>query len=285
VTASMAAEPPAEAPPTSALLAEIPAGLWRQARAAPARLLALDYDGTLAPFTVDPNEAHPLPEARRALQRVIRQGRTTVVILSGRPPDEVERLLGRLPVTVVGEHGWAIHYPDGGLLRHPLPPELADRLDSAAEQSERRAASARVERKRTSIVLHTRGLEAATARGAEERTRRSWERRHRSSGLSIRPVDGGLELRAPGHDKGTALSELAATLDAGACIVALGDDDTDEDAFRAARECNGWGILVGPPRATAARGRLESPAAVAAFLDAWHVELAAGVARRRASRG
>ena len=66
-----------------------------------------------------------------------------------------------------------------------------------------------------------------------------------------------VELRPHGRDKGDALRAFMAEPDfAGARPVFVGDDLTDEHAFEAAPRLGGAGILVGPPRATAARYRL-----------------------------
>jgi trehalose 6-phosphate phosphatase len=77
------------------------------------------------------------------------------------------------------------------------------------------------------------------------------------------------ELRPPGADKGDAVRAFMTEPDfAGARPLFVGDDLTDEDAFRAAADLGGGGILVGPPRETAARWRLEDVASVSAWLGA-----------------
>jgi len=244
----------------------VPETFWREATAAPRRLLALDYDGTLAPFRVDPGAARPLPAARRALACVL-AGTTGVVVLSGRPPADVARLLGAPPLVVVGEHGWTVRRADGGELRHPVPPERIAELDRA-EDFAPALAPGRVERKRASLVVHTRGLAPAIAAEVE---RRALDRFAPllGDGLAVRPIDGGLELRVRGRDKGVALAELVAEAGPGVFVAAVGDDDTDEDAFRAAARAGGWGVRVGTPRPTAARATLDSPEEVARFLALW----------------
>jgi trehalose 6-phosphate phosphatase len=69
-------------------------------------------------------------------------------------------------------------------------------------------------------------------------------------------------------DKGDALRAFMAEPDfAGARPIFVGDDVTDEDAFAAAAALGGAGVLVGPPRATAAQWRLESVSAVIDWLS------------------
>ena len=76
-----------------------------------------------------------------------------------------------------------------------------------------------------------------------------------------------IELRLPGHDKGSAIAALMDRAPfAGHPPVFLGDDLTDEPGFAAASRLGGAGIVVGPPRNTAARYRLDSVATVRAWL-------------------
>jgi trehalose 6-phosphate phosphatase len=76
-----------------------------------------------------------------------------------------------------------------------------------------------------------------------------------------------IELRPPGADKGDAVRAFMTEPDfAGARPLFVGDDLTDEDAFRAAADLGGGGILVGPQRETAAKWRLEDVGAVSAWL-------------------
>jgi trehalose 6-phosphate phosphatase len=89
--------------------------------------------------------------------------------------------------------------------------------------------------------------------------------------MEFRPFNGGLELRAAGSTKGTAIEELLALAPAGSLPVYIGDDDTDEDAF-AVLEGRGIGIKVGPLDAvTRASGRLPDCEAVRQLLLDWPV--------------
>ena len=248
---------------------DLPAGFWDWARGAPARLLAVDYDGTLAPFALDPGAARPLAGSLAALAQIVRTRDTTVAIVTGRPISGLDAGTLALPVRVVGEHGWERRAPDGAVERSPGAAGTLELLARAAEEAAPAVAPAWVERKRTGVVVHTRALDPDSARDAQDRARDLFVARFADPRLVLRPVAGGLELRLRGRDKGTALDELAAELGAGAAVVYLGDDDTDEDAFRAARARGGRGILVGAPRATAAGARLAGPAEVARFLDEW----------------
>jgi trehalose 6-phosphate phosphatase len=121
-----------------------------------------------------------------------------------------------------------------------------------------------VEEKPASIALHYRGApqheETALALVGALAAR---------TGLALQPGKMVVELRPPGADKGDAVRRLMAEpAFAGKRPVFVGDDLTDEHAFTAAAEMGGAGILVGPPRETAAAWRLDDVAAVAAWLTA-----------------
>ena len=246
----------------------IPSWLWRRAAASP-RLLMLDYDGTLAPFQDYPRQATPDPRARRLLYRMAASPGTTVAIISGRPVREIAALIGPLPVWLVGEHGWESRSPQGDIAFQAVPEPMKVTLGQVARQAVQLGWGPWLERKNPSIVLHTRGLPADEAREMTAAFERLWLACAWGSGLRLRRVNGGLELKAPGYDKGTAVRDMMQLAAPGTFPVYIGDDEGDEDAFRAVRDA-GLGIRVGAEdRPSLARGRLKSPAAVAQFLDDW----------------
>lgn len=254
---------------TTADLSGIPGRLWARVAEAGHRLLMLDYDGTLAPFHTERDEARPLPEVVALIGRIACEGRSRVAVISGRPVADLQRLLGPLPILLVGEHGWEAVEPDGRVRRHPLPGACAGALERAAAAAAAAGWGPRVERKRCSLVLHTRGLPAAQAAEAESACLRAWEPELARGGLGLDRLDGGLELRARGRDKGTVARELIAAEPLESLPVYLGDDATDEDVFREVRTC-GFAIRVGPgDRPSLATGRLRSPEAVVTFLKRW----------------
>lgn len=249
-------------------LRDVPPGLWREVGAAAHRLLILDYDGTLAPFRVVRSEALPVPGARAALRQLARSPRTRLAIVSGRPIAELEELLGPLRAVLVGEHGWETRLEGGAVVRHPVSSEQQEALGRAAIVAATAGWGERLERKRTGVVLHTRGLPPEVEEERVRLCRELWEPECRH-GLRQQRVHGGLELRAAGRDKGSAVLELLQQLPEDARAVYVGDDQTDEDAFRALLN-TGFGLRVGADdRPTLAQGRLEDPEAVAEFLAGW----------------
>lgn len=250
-------------------LDDVPEQLWRLVSLATRRLLMLDFDGTLAPFTVARDNARPLPRSVELLERIVRAKRTEVAIVSGRPVPEIERLLGPLPALLVGEHGWERREPGGALVQHPLPPVAAAALDEAERRAREAGWDDLIERKRPAVVLHTRALPAEAAREAEERCLAAWSRLVDAGEVRLDRIDRGVELRARAHDKGEVVRWLMGRAPAGTLGVFVGDDVTDEDAFEAVRGL-GFGVRVGEPgRTTLAMGLLPSVEAVADFLAEW----------------
>jgi trehalose 6-phosphate phosphatase len=242
---------------------------WNRLRSAPRKLLALDYDGTLAPFREDRMEAFPLPGTAECISKISRAPRTRVVIVSGRPVKEILELLGDLGVTIVGSQGWETRTAEGKL-RQALPTPRQKRMfRSAVKDLTRLGLQDRAESKIAGLALHTRGLPKDLAESIEEELVGLWESRAAEHDVDCRRFDGGVELRAVGVDKGTALGRLLRGRSRDTFSVYVGDDQTDEDAFRAIREV-GLGIKVGHPETpTEARGRLPDCAAVLDFLREW----------------
>lgn len=242
---------------------------WQQVRNAPARLLGLDYDGTLAPFTIEPMHAVPLPGIADLLWNLAVGGQTEVAILSGRPAHEIMTLLGNPPITVVGNHGYE-WWPTNGpaIVRQPSP-EQQQGLAILGDALQRCGRGYRLEIKQASLSLHTRGFDQSVAAAVEQEVMTHWGTLALQHGLEWRLFNGGVEVRCRGWNKGDALLALLDRQSAEVFAVYIGDDDTDEDAFAVLHD-RGWGIKVGdtnPP--TAARAHLIGGMAVVAFLRTW----------------
>lgn len=260
---------------TDTAAARIPAALWSRIAGAPMRLLALDYDGTLVAFQTDPMDARPAARTRDALLRVAETPGTTLAILSGRPLRELAVHVGDLGCRLIGEHGWSERSREGAEVHHPLPSLAVEGLSHAEARAVRAGASLRsreaprLERKRTGLVLHLRGLEEAAARAWRARIAAEWADVAAAAPLRIDTTNGGLEIRASERDKGSAIDALLREIGEEALAVAIGDDATDEDAFRAVAG-RGFGILVSPvARLTSAAVRFPDCDAVTRLIEMW----------------
>ncbi len=246
----------------------LPADFWARVAAASHRLLMLDYDGTLAPFEVDRAKAVADRAVLDCVRRLATNGDTRVVVVSGRPVRELLSLLGSLPIELVGEHGWE-GIRDGKGWQFPLLHRWSSPFAQAATAAISSGLGNHLERKRASIVLHTRGLSSSQAREVESFGIRVWAEIALRHGLRLMTASSGVELRVPGRHKGTVVRESVAGCSFGTLPVYVGDDATDEDAFREVRE-RGVGIRVAhEPRETEASGVLASCTEVGRFLLRW----------------
>ena len=249
------------------------ADFWPTLAAAPRAVLLLDYDGTLAPFHIDPASARPYPGVEALLNRVGRLPNDRLVIVSGRWLQDLRPLLDLdFEPEMWGCHGRERRLPDG---RHSLLPLSEASVQALAEAdgwvATVCAQGGRVERKPGSLAFHWRGL----APGHQRSLRRDLEARFatlaQAGELLWHEFDGGIELRAAGCDKGQVVRQVLAELDAGpaGCVAYLGDDHTDEDAFRALQG-RGLRVLVRPKwRTTAADLWLRPPEGLREFLARW----------------
>ena len=238
---------------------------------APARVLMLDYDGTLAPFRVNPQEAVPYPGVTALLDEIARSRASRVVIVSGRPAVELPPLLrAARPPEIWGAHGWERLLPSGELVVQEPDAATREALAEARERARGLVSSgARIEEKRASIALHWRGLPALTASDLCTRAMEIWSPLAHGGRVEMLPFDGGLEMRARGWNKESAVKAVLAESDPTGAIAYLGDDMTDEDAFRAIGSA-GLSVLVRDElRDTQADVWLKPPGELLAFLRCW----------------
>jgi trehalose 6-phosphate phosphatase len=196
-------------------------------------VLALDYDGTLAPFHVDRDRAVLPLRTRELIDALAQESRTRLVIVSGRPVDELVRI-GAFPggTELWGGHGWEHLDASGRLERIEVETGLASALADEFARLAGHVEPERLEHKHASIAVHWRGLEATAASTLEAGVREQWQQLAALHPLQVRGFDGGVELRITGRDKGSVMRTLLAHAGDSPLLYA-GDDDTDEDAFRA----------------------------------------------------
>lgn len=230
----------------------------------------LDFDGTLAPIAGTPEAATFPPEGREAVRALAR--RFPVAVLSGRDLEDVTGKVGLEEVYYGGSHGFDLRGPGG--FREQKADDRLPELDAAEEalrEAAGQVAGARVERKRHGVALHCR---EAPDRRVPELEARAGREAARHDGLELHRGREVLELRPGGWDKGRALLRLLERMTPDpeeARPVHVGDDVTDEDAFRAVRERGGVPVIVrggADDRRTRAAYSLQGPAAVRRFVRA-----------------
>jgi len=247
------------------------AQFFERAARAPARVLMLDYDGTLAPFQVRPERATPYPGVEELLDDIMTAGASRVVIVSGRPVSELVPLLNlRRRPELWGAHGWERLLPDG----HGARIELDEGARRQLHEGERRARElaregARVETKPASVALHWRGASALAAAKIRDALPQAWEPLAADGTVELLQFDGGVELRARGCSKQNAVEAVLSETAGESAVAYLGDDLTDEDAFRAVKR-RGLAVLVRPEiRETVADLWIRPPRELISFLRRW----------------
>ena len=250
---------------------DVCAAFLERVRRAQARALLLDYDGTLAPFTTDRARAFPYREIPELVSSIMREG-TRVVLISGRPATELLFLSGIHPHPEIwGSHGSERLYPDGSYEVEPFPAAHREALEIAQRSLHACRLGPRTEAKPGGIAVHWRGLSPEERASVEHRVRALFAPLIQDYGLHMIPFDGGLELRSAGRNKGDAVSAILAECGAEVAAAYLGDDQTDENAFRAIKG-RGLAILVRPePRPTMADVWLRPPDELGRFLRDWLV--------------
>ncbi len=206
-------------------------------------LLFLDYDGTLTPIINDPARAVLSDRVRATLAELGRA--TTVTIVSGRDLGLLQRLVDLDHLWYAGSHGYEIAGPRGSGISLTTGAEFLPALDAAeSELSQllRRFAGHLIERKRMTIAVHYRNMQPTTAErmlreiGKFVADRPALHAGHGKKVIELRP--------ALDWHKGKAVTWIRSQLrdtPANALPVYIGDDLTDEDAFR---ELTGTGIGI-----------------------------------------
>jgi trehalose 6-phosphate phosphatase len=255
-------------------------------------LIAVDFDGTLAPIVGQPEAARPHPRASAVL-RALAGSMRAVAVVTGRPPGVAVSLLGFTAqdppnLLVVGHYGLETWTPTAGAAGDAGVGGDADLRGSQRIDRVRAAlpgllrevgapAGTRIEDKGASVAVHVR--ETADPHAALELLREPLRRLAESQQLRLEPGRLVLELRPGGTNKGSALFSLVDVFNAQS-VCYVGDDLGDIAAFDALDDLRSKGIATlgvfsGPldepelaDLAQRADLQLSGPEAVVAFLEA-----------------
>lgn len=224
----------------------------------------LDFDGTLVDIVERPSDVVVNESLTVLLVQLQANLDTRLAIVSGRSIAQLESFIGTTAdsLALVGSHGAEIRLA-GQVITSPSRPDALDEAEGFFKQAFAENPNIVIEVKSLGIAIHYRldppmeetatGMAAAFAK---------------QNGLELQHGKMMVELRTPGHDKGTAINAmLSGAPFAGYRPVFIGDDLTDEPGFEVCAANGGFGILVGPPRETAARYRLDNVAAVHEWLE------------------
>ncbi len=220
----------------------------------------LDYDGTLTPIVERPELAVISPDMKDALKRL--SERYTTAIVSGRMREDVEKLVGIKGLLYAGSHGFDISGPRISLIEPrakqaiPLIAKIVRHLSKELNA----IPGVLIEEKKFSAAVHYRLVDESylpKIRDLVERIIQDNPSLRLLSGKKVFEI-----LPKIDWDKARAVMWIMQTLGiswSDASVVYIGDDTTDEDAFRIIRK-RGTGILVSDrPKESAADFRLSSP--------------------------
>jgi trehalose 6-phosphate synthase/phosphatase len=231
--------------------------------------LFLDYDGTLSPRRDHPRQATLSPEMREALKACAEHPRIDVAVISGRALEDIRSTVAVPGIAYAGNHGLEICLAGREVFRHEDLPHFVEKVSAVASALEPVVQEgAWVEDKGATLTFHYR---LVPEEGRRELAQRAREVIH-DFGLIARDAHDAVEALPPiAWDKGHAVLRLLRGLhgrDWAETVrtVYVGDDETDEDAFRVV---DGLGITfrIGSARtATAATYRLPNPEALRCLL-------------------
>ncbi|MDD2618963.1 MAG: bifunctional alpha,alpha-trehalose-phosphate synthase (UDP-forming)/trehalose-phosphatase [Bacteroidales bacterium] len=196
------------------------------------RLFILDYDGTLSAFFQLPEDARPTEAILNTLKLLSSDERNKVIISSGRDHETLDRWLGHLPLDMAAEHG--VFFKEDGLWskneenRKVWDAEILNILQTFIDKTP----GSRLEIKETALVWHYRNVDAWLAGLREQQLLNLLIEPCARQKLQIMRGNKILEIKSPIFTKGTAAKRFLKK-DKYDFVLAMGDDTTDEDTFRA----------------------------------------------------
>lgn len=224
----------------------------------------LDVDGTLLHLAPRPDGVTVLPQTLALLEALRSTTNGAVALISGRPLSDLDRLFSPLILPAAGLHGLERRDISGIVHRHKVDRDGLLKVVKALDEYAHLHPGVLIENKGASVAVHYRAVPEQ-----EPAARRLVSRYLEELGSAYCVQFGKMvvEIRPSGRDKGTAIREF---LDeqpfTGRTPVFIGDDLTDEDAFRLVNELGGHSVKVGDGE-TQARWRLGGPDAVLSWLS------------------
>ncbi len=234
-----------------------------RAEAAKRFLFLLDFDGTLSAIVRDPADARLGAGHRSTLRRLARRRDVSIVILSGRTGSDLARRVPIRGIVLRGEHG--LEGSDSRLRVPASWPRTLRFLLKEMGPLVSREEGAWLERKSLSFTVHFREVKAGRQRAFCSRILAALKRLSLGKSSRVRTGKKIVEVLPPvAWGKGEIAARIAKKAGPGTLVLAIGDDETDEEMFRALPAA--LTIRVGRGK-TSARFRLAGPSAVAGFLS------------------
>lgn len=214
--------------------ARIVGSIRQQYHQARQRLILLDYDGTLAAIRLRPEDARPTPELIATLRKLALDPANHVVVNSGRDHSTLEKWLGNLPVSLAAEHG--AFYKESGVWHENVQHMVwSAGLLSVLKLFVNKTPHSHLEIKETAIAWHYRKSDAWLGSLRAQQLVNALVSICLQQKLQIIQGDKVIEIKSPEYNKGSEVNRQLMNRHYD-FILALGDDTTDEDMFRALPE-------------------------------------------------
>ncbi|MFC1562768.1 bifunctional alpha,alpha-trehalose-phosphate synthase (UDP-forming)/trehalose-phosphatase [candidate division KSB1 bacterium] len=232
------------------------------------RLLFLDYDGTLTPFEGTPEKAKPDDELLKLLNKLGNSKKNEIVIISGRDKNTLQKWFKGLNINLVAEHG-AWFYENGSVWEtiQPMAQDWKEKIREIMELFVDRTPGSFIEIKDYSLVWHYRNADYQL--GNKRAREMAEDLSYFTSNTDLQVLEGNkvIEVKNSIINKGSAALRWILKKDWD-FILAIGDDWTDEDTFKALPE-EAYSIKIGIGSSTA-KFNLNSPSEVRSMLKEFY---------------
>jgi len=236
-------------------------------------ILFLDYDGTLASIAPSPSQAVLSAENKELLERLVKIPMFQVVVISGRSLEDVEKMVGIKGIVYIGNHGWEI---EGSSMHFEslIPLEISSMMERIKYELIMQLSDisgAFVEDKGVTLSVHYRMVapdKEFLVKRIFDHVTMPYRRKNEIKSHAGKKV---FELKPPLEwDKGKAALWLIRKQEilkgkGGVLPVYIGDDSTDEDAFKVLKN-KGTTVFVGTEKSSSAQYCLSGPEEVTKFL-------------------
>jgi len=244
--------------------------LFEKLARAAKRALLVEYDGILAPFRAERDQALPFSQIPELLSEIVRTG-TRVVVISGRSLSDLVPLLQLSPSPEIwGCYGWERLGRDGKCESNPVSNGASKALEAVNAALSSCGLGEMLELKGGATAVHWRGVPKSRVQEVRTLVLRVWWRLEVSRWLALTDFDGGIEFRSRSMNKARAIGELLDEISPDTSVAYLGGSTTRSDDAFLLLKGRGLGVLVREEfRSTAAHLWLQPPEGVVDFLSNW----------------
>jgi len=234
------------------------------------RVLITDFGGTLAPIVFEWRMAKPYKGIRSKISQIMEDSKTRVIVISGRPLHDLKVKLDlESPPELWGTHGWERLTEDGRFEIWQIDEVHEKALEEAIFWARENHMVDRLETKVATVAFHWEAAVTVERERIQPMAIEKFTDIANRTGLLLHKFNGGVELHTPGRNKGVAVETVLKEMDEDTVVACVGDDLTDEDAFRVLGD-RALNILVRTEyRETEADLWLRPPRELLRFFDRW----------------